>query len=275
VPWTLGPEQLAAQVVIHVHVPVSTILDLSSELGSLERYGPLSAEHVRLLRPRSWQRVLVDADTGRPIALDHHPVPADPDPERARAQISAMLTPAVIADVDEPGHDPSARLARLIDLRDQHCCGPGCSSTVTDRDHLVPHPEGPTSARNLGLASRRCHRAKHAGWTLVRHLDGSTSWTSPLGRTYHRPSPHTPPPHVDLWQEPPPLPGTPPTSPRDVDEDGPWPTGNARSTAEADGALPASPGRPDGEDGATSGAATAEGHEATDDTPVEDDPAPF
>lgn len=272
VPWTLGPEQLAAQVVIHVHVPVSTVLDLSSEPGTLERYGPLSAEHVRLLRPRSWQRVLVDADTGRPIALDHHAVPADPDPERARAQISAMLTPAVIADVDEPGHDPSARLARLIDLRDQHCCGPGCSSTVTDRDHLVPYPEGPTSARNLGLASRRCHRAKHAGWTLVRHPDGSTSWTSPLGRTYHRPSPHAPPPHVDLWQEPPPLRRPPPTQPRDEDVDGPPPPGNDRSAAEADAAPPARRG---GEDGATSDAATAEGRQATDDTPVEDDPAPF
>jgi hypothetical protein len=28
-PWTLGPEQLAAQVVLDVHVPVSTVLDLS------------------------------------------------------------------------------------------------------------------------------------------------------------------------------------------------------------------------------------------------------
>ena len=32
----------------------------------------------------------------------------------------------------------------------------------------------------------------------MRHPDGSTTWTSPVGRTYDRPSPHEPPPHVDL-----------------------------------------------------------------------------
>jgi hypothetical protein len=39
----------------------------------------------------------------------------------------------------------------------------------------------------------------------VRHLDGSTTWTSPVGRSYHRPSPHEPPPHVDLHAELPPV----------------------------------------------------------------------
>jgi hypothetical protein len=58
----------------------------------------------------------------------------------------------------------------------------------------VPHPDGPTAVGNLGLKSERCHAAEHHGWTMVRHLDGSVTWTSPLGRTYRRPSPHTPPP---------------------------------------------------------------------------------
>jgi hypothetical protein len=111
----------------------------------------------------------------------------------------------VVVDADEPQHDPSARLARLIDLRDVRCCGPGCSSTRCDRDHLDPWPAGPTSARNLGLASPRCHQAKHHGWLLVRHPDGSVTWTSTLNRVYHRPSPHDPPPRVDLYQDSPPL----------------------------------------------------------------------
>jgi hypothetical protein len=108
-----------------------------------------------------------------------------------------MLRPAVVVDAVEPQHDPSARLARLVDLRDVHCAGPGCSSTRTDRDHLDPWPAGPTTAANLGRLSARCHAAKHSGWQLVRHPDGSTTWTSRYGRTYRRPSPHAPPPRVD------------------------------------------------------------------------------
>ncbi len=116
-----------------------------------------------------------------------------------------MLGPEVITDTAEPQHDPSARLARLIDLRDVRCAGPGCGSTRNHRDHLEPYPDGPTAAWNLGLLSQRCHAAKHHGWTLVRHPDGSTTWTSPLGRTYQRPSPHTRPPKVARDAEPPPL----------------------------------------------------------------------
>lgn len=200
-PWTVGPEQLAAQVVLDVHVPVATVLDLSREPGMLVGYGPVSAEHVRLLRPQSLRRVLVDERSGRPLAVDDRTAPVDPDPLVFRRQVQALLTPAIVTDADEPQHDPSAHLARLVDVRDAHCCGPGCSSARTDRDHLVPWPLGPTSAANLGLVSPRCHRAKHQGWTLVRHRDGSTTWTSPLARTYHRPCPHRPPPAVDLWEE--------------------------------------------------------------------------
>jgi hypothetical protein len=222
-PWTLGPEQVAAQVVLNLHVPVSTVLDLSRAPGSLDRYGPVSAEHVRLLRPHSWRRVLVDATSGRPLALDDHPTPVPEDPGQARQQVLDRLAPEVVTDADEPQHDPSARLARLVDARDVHCCGPGCSVTRTHRDHLVPYPQGPTSAANLGRLSPRCHRAKHGGWTLVRHPDGSTTWTSPVGRTYDRPSPHAEPPHVDLHAElPPGRPRPRPSAPVDSDQPQAW-----------------------------------------------------
>lgn len=230
-PWTLGPEQLAAQVVLNVHVPVSTVLDLSRAPGSLDRYGPISAEHVRLLRPHSWRRVLVDATSGRPLALDDHPARVAQDPQEARQQVLDRLTPEVVTDVAEPQHDPSARLARLVDARDVRCCGPGCSSTHTHRDHLDPYPAGPTSAANLGRLSPRCHRAKHAGWTLVRHADGSTTWTSPVGRTYDRPSPHAPPPHVDLRAD------LPPVRPRPPAHAGPPRAWDAEPSADTDAPL--------------------------------------
>jgi hypothetical protein len=132
-----------------------------------------------------------------------------------------MLRPDLVVDRDEPQHDPSARLARLIDLRDVRCCGPGCSSSRCDRDHLDPWPNGPTNAANLGLASPRCHSAKHHGWTLVRHPDGSVTWHSTLHRRYDRPGPWNPPPRVDLRADPPPLrrPRPEPTPPDDDEPD--------------------------------------------------------
>ncbi|TAL20264.1 MAG: HNH endonuclease [Frankiales bacterium] len=207
-PWALTPQQIAAQVVLHVHVPVSTVLDLSHEPGTLDRYGPLSAEHIRLVRPMSFRKVLADARSGRPIALDDHTTPAAGTERERREQIRAMLRPEVVVDADEPQHDPSARLARLVDLRDQRCAGPGCTSgSRCERDHLDPYARGgTTSAGNLGLLTPRCHHAKHDGWRLQRLPDGSSVWHSPLRQTYRRPGPWPAPPTVDLYAQPPPRP---------------------------------------------------------------------
>jgi hypothetical protein len=210
------------------------VLELSQQPGSLDRYGPVSAEHIRLLRPTSFRRVLVDARTGRPIAVDDTTTPADPDPAKAREQVQAMLHPDVITDVEEPQHDPSARLARLIDLRDLRCAGPGCSSSRCDRDHLQRYPDGPTSAGNLGLLSPRCHSAKHHGWTLLRHPDGRITWHSPLHRHYDRPGPWDPPPKIDLWADPPPLRPRPNAPP-------PW---DSRDTPLLDDLTPPEPEQP-------------------------------
>jgi hypothetical protein len=82
-PWTFSPEQVCGQVILNIHVPVSTVLHLSREPGTLNGYGPVSAEHVRLLRPHSYRRILVDAASGRPIAVDDKPTPAADTPGRA------------------------------------------------------------------------------------------------------------------------------------------------------------------------------------------------
>ncbi len=206
------------QVVLHVHVPMATVLGLSREPGHLDRFGPVSAEHVRLLRPVAYRRVVVDADSGRPVAVDDRLTTVPEQPQLLRQQLRDALTSTVVTDAAEPQHDPSARLARLVDLRDRRCSGPGCGSTRTHRDHVEPWPAGPTAAWNLQRLSARCHRAKHAGWTVERHHDGSVTWVSPLGRTYRRPSPHARPPEVDLHAEPPPL-RPPPTPARPLTDD--------------------------------------------------------
>ncbi|MDT7537408.1 MAG: hypothetical protein QOI82_993 [Actinomycetota bacterium] len=191
--------------VFNVHIPVSTVLDRGSEPGMVDGYGEISAEHVRLLRPHASLRpIYVDAQTGQPIQVGDTLIPpvgeptgdAEADLASARERVLALLRPVVQRDAIEEQHDPSAALSRLVDARDRWCAGVGCSSTRCDRDHLVAYPEGPTAVGNLGLKSRRCHGAKHNGWTMVRHPDGSVIWTSPLGRTYRRPSPHVPPPAV-------------------------------------------------------------------------------
>lgn len=153
-----------------------------------------------------------------------------------------MLTPAVVVDADEPQHDPSARLARLIDLRDVRCCGPGCSSTRCDRDHLDPWPAGrPAPATSAWPAPVATKPNTTAGsWSATP--TAASPGPSPLNRVYHRPSPHDPPPRVDLYQDSPPL-RPPPTAtpirwatakepdPAPDEEPGTGPTGDNRRRA--------------------------------------------
>ena len=194
------------RIILNVHVPMATVLDRSSTPGHLDGHGPISAEHVRLLLPDAGlRRVLVDVDSGRPLSVDAEVSPASSDAEVTRERLRAMLQPAVISDVEEPQYRPSTGLDRFVRLRDQVCSAPGCSqpASACDLDHLVPYPAGPTAADNLGPESRRCHRAKHHGWTVLRHVDGSVTWISPLGRRYRRPPPWDPPPAVRPESTPP------------------------------------------------------------------------
>ena len=209
----------------------------AAEAPEMDGYGPISAEHVRLLRPSVLRQILVDDLTGRPVAVDDRTTTVKPDPAAIRAQVLTMLRPQVVTDRAEPRHDPSARLARLVDVRDVRCAGPGCGSTRNHRDHLTPYPVGPTAAWNLGLLSERCHQAKHAGWTVIRHPDGSLSWTSPLGRNYQRPPPHRPPPHLDPDMTPPPLRPPPVVAP-------PWDADNNSPLLPAELPPPAEPSAP-------------------------------
>ena len=183
-------ERLDAPVIINVHIPVSTLLETDHRAGFVEGYGQVSAEQVRFMLPTAGlRRLWVHADTGAPIKIDQTVHPPEADPGRARERLRSLLTPVVVTDRAEGRHDPTARLAGLIGVRDQECSGPGCSVAARrcDLDHEVRYPDGPTAAWNLTARSRRCHRAKHSGWTAMRRPDGGTVWHSPLGRDYRRP----------------------------------------------------------------------------------------
>jgi len=181
--------------VLLVHIPMTTLLEQDNRTGTVAGAGggALPAHHARMLLPTAdLRRVFTDPTSGVPIGDDpkifraHRAAPAHDQ------RLEDLLTPFVLRDVVQPQHDPSGRLRRFIELRDQHCTGIGCSQPAghCDLDHELAHPAGPTAAWNLSAKSARCHRAKHAGWTVTRHhpgpQHGQTTWTSPLGHSYTR-----------------------------------------------------------------------------------------
>ncbi|GAB3025488.1 hypothetical protein GCM10011376_11560 [Nocardioides flavus (ex Wang et al. 2016)] len=89
-------------------------------------------------------------------------------------------------------HDPPARMAAAVRLRDETCVYPACTrpSGRADLDHIVEYvpldedgPPGQTRPANLAPLCRRHHRAKTFGdFTYQRRPDGTYEWTLPSGR---------------------------------------------------------------------------------------------
>jgi hypothetical protein len=209
-------------VVLYVHVPVSTVLDLDNRAGYVEGLGPISAYRARLVRPSAGlSRLWVDERSGLPLALDPDP-PLPPvgepdwqDPVQVaaaaglvRQRLRSMLRPTTVLQSAEPGRFASAALTRFVQARDLSCRGPGCPRTARacELDHRDDHADGgPTAAWNLDAQSPRCHHVKHDGWTVRRYEDGTVVWVSPLGSFCVRRSPWRPAPAVDAdVQLPPP-----------------------------------------------------------------------
>jgi len=219
----------AAPVQAVLLVPAATALGAGHEPGELVGHGPVSAEHARaLLRSATVRTGTVDPTTGRLVGLSTQhtdlratarPAPATglagllqpvldeaPDEPREEPAASDTLTRAVTAHLaahgpatvtpagTEPQYRPSARLRRFLDTRDTTCIGPGCSVPASrcDTEHLNPWPHGPTSPHNLSPVSRRCHRAKNAGWRYTRAPDGTTTWHPPGSRRTYVVAPETP-----------------------------------------------------------------------------------
>ncbi|GAB3466946.1 HNH endonuclease signature motif containing protein [Kineococcus endophyticus] len=95
----------------------------------------------------------VSIETARELA-------ADPDAVW-RTVVTAPGTRDVI-DVAADVYRPSAALRRFVVARDATCRGPGCVRPAADcdLDHVVPWPEGPTTADNLQALCRTHHRFK-------------------------------------------------------------------------------------------------------------------
>ncbi len=105
-----------------------------------------------------------------------------------RAHARLTTTPPDDRPLDSNSYVLPRRLARFIKARDLTCTFPGCRRLARDcqSDHLVPWPQGPSTARNTSSECTHHHRAKHHYFTVTRQADGSLRWDTPLDRSYLR-----------------------------------------------------------------------------------------
>jgi hypothetical protein len=86
------------------------------------------------------------------------------------------------------GHDPSAKLRHLAQVRHATCTSPVCRrpAATCDYEHNVPYEAGGrTCLCNGGPKCRHDHRLKqHPKWMVDQLPDGTFRWTTPSGRTY-------------------------------------------------------------------------------------------
>ena len=213
-------DQPVAPYAVQVIVPFSTATGGDLELAEIAGYGPILPSTARdlLTQSASMTQVAVNEDGAVIAVSDSVPGPAATgagaypndlptavDPEDAGngvdgvdgvdgvevvdevlAAIKAMRTPPVLRPLATGAYRPSARLSLFIAVRDRTCVFPGCHRRVTDKDHRIPWPLGPTDPENLQNLCRHHHRAKQAAFTVDLTTDGDYRWTTRGGWQFLR-----------------------------------------------------------------------------------------
>jgi hypothetical protein len=88
---------------------------------------------------------------------------------------------------DPRSYRPGAATARAVRSRDGTCRFPGCATAAKrcQLDHVLRHPDGPTTVTNLQSLCATHHGFKHhAGWQVQMDERGVCTWTAPDGRTH-------------------------------------------------------------------------------------------
>ncbi len=106
------------------------------------------------------------------------------------ASVSLPLDVGAVTDLVPP------YLRRAIITRDRHCAAPGCDTPpqACHVHHIIPRSQGgTTSLANCILLCAFHHliMIHRWGWTITLNADGTTTATSPHGRTLHSHSPPT------------------------------------------------------------------------------------
>jgi len=163
---------------VQVVVTAGTLLGADEEPGWLAGHGPISAEHARHLAgdpSGTWQRILLDPDTGQ------------------------------VLDANSTTYKPSSRLFRFLAARDALCVFPGCCrrAQYCDVDHVLAFFVGGLTTRsNTALLCRRHNNLKRllTYWRYILNADGSKTWTHvATGQTF---TSHPP----ERWSDPDPPP---------------------------------------------------------------------
>lgn len=138
-------------VEMNVTVPLEVLVGLQDGLAEIPGFGSVPAEVAReLAADARWRAWVTDA--------------------AGQVQATSCTT-----------YRPSASLARLVRARAPECLMPGCSRPAArcDLDHVVPWPQGRTSADNLRPLCRRHHVLKtHYEWVIDVDED---AWSTPVG----------------------------------------------------------------------------------------------
>jgi hypothetical protein len=148
---------------VNVTVDLPTLLGLAENPGQLAGYGAIPASVARhLASDASWKRFITEPQSGN------------------------------LLDFGRESYQPPQALKDFLIARDRTCRFPGCrrSALLSDLDHAQSWENGgATSPDNIGALCRRHHRLKtHDGWQIESFLDGSCTWTSPLGKRYFTPA---------------------------------------------------------------------------------------
>ena len=155
-------------VPVHLDVTVSlqTLLGLNDHPGTLDGFGPVTAQMVRDMAQNAiWRCVAVDDTHGTVLGV-------------GRTTYSH-------------GYTPGADLRSFLDVAAPVCEVPWCTAKAErcDLDHRRPFDRGgATCVCNVGPTCRRHHREKSAGDLTVRrstnpdHPPGTNIWTTPGGR---------------------------------------------------------------------------------------------
>jgi hypothetical protein len=190
------PTQHGLRPAVNITIAESTLKGLDEQPAELDGYGPIPADLGRRIATtpgatlRHW---IVDAHGH---LTDHqHPDPSPTSPAGERVDT----------------YQPSARIARHVITRDQHCVHPGCrrKATTCHLDHRIPYPAGATSTDNLQPLCKRHHDLKHhSRWRVDKNDNGTYDWTSPTNHKYRYRPPELPVPtrrSAPIDDEPPPF----------------------------------------------------------------------
>jgi hypothetical protein len=220
-----GPGPIGRRGVIELTADLPTLMGLADRPADLSGWGPVIADIARRIADQRgddpeivWWYSITDPFTGallyhgttRPPRPDARAVRQDRSPRpdasnrpgmtgrgtgRAGRPGTSDAGPAGRPRRDRRRRDrrrPTPRQRAFVIARDRTCRGPGCRAPAhrAEIDHIHDHAAGgPTRTWNLDAKCPYCHDLKDHGWKVKRdRLDGTTTWISALGHTYHVPA---------------------------------------------------------------------------------------